>query len=220
MVAWRLAQSLVTLRGEVNAKWPNRNKDSDGSIGDAAHASRSSDHNPWITDGNGPNVVSAIDITHDPKSGADSYALAEFLRLHKDPRIKYVISNGKIFAGKDGPSPWVWRPYHGSNKHDHHVHVSVEDAKSAYDSTYPWGIASASMMPAHNEPQPAPVPATLKRGAKGELVQRLQQKLKIKDDGNFGPVTEKAVMRFQSTSGLTVDGVVGPATWKALGGIA
>lgn len=70
-MAWRLAHSLETLRAQVNAKWPNRSKSSDGSIGDASHSSRLSDHNP---DPSG--VVRAIDITHDPLSGFDSYAFA------------------------------------------------------------------------------------------------------------------------------------------------
>jgi lysozyme family protein len=35
-------------------------------------------------------------------------------------------------------------------------------------------------------------------------------------DGNFGPVTETAVIDFQQGAGLTVDGVVGPLTWAAL----
>lgn len=219
MVSWRVADSLVTLRNEVNVKFPRRSKSSDGSIGDAAHASRSSDHNPWISDPPGPNVVSAIDITHDPKSGCDSYALAEFLRQHKDKRIKYVISNGRIFAGADGPSPWVWRRYTGSNKHDHHVHISVEDSKRLYDSKEPWGLFGADDMPAHDQPQPDPAPTTVRRGDIGDDVKTLQKILGITVDGDFGPRTEAAVKRFQGMQGLHADGVVGPATWRALGEI-
>lgn len=37
-------------------------------------------------------------------------------------------------------------------------------------------------------------------------------------DGDFGPVTKSAVEQFQTDSGLTIDGIVGPATWAALGG--
>ena len=36
-------------------------------------------------------------------------------------------------------------------------------------------------------------------------------------DGAFGPVTRRAVRRFQRSHGLTVDGIAGPATLRALG---
>src|SRR3982751_2047098 len=105
-MAYRLAKSLETLRSQVNARWPTRSKASDGWIGDTAHATRKSDHNP-----NAAGVVQAFDVTHDPKSGCDAYKLAETLRTARDPRIKYVISNGRMFSAK--VSPWTWRPYSG-----------------------------------------------------------------------------------------------------------
>lgn len=139
-MTWRLAHSLVVLRDEADAVAPGRSRASDGTIGDAAHASRSSDHNPYIKDQNGVGVVRALDLTHDPDGGLDSYLLAEEVRqlgAAGDPRIRYVISNGRIASPRDG---WAWRRYHGPNAHSEHVHVSVVEDQAGYDSTRPWGL--------------------------------------------------------------------------------
>lgn len=57
----------------------------------------------------------------------------------------------------------------------------------------------------------------LKRGLKGAPVKRLQEKLGITADGDFGPGTEKAVRDFQAANGLAVDGIAGPDTFTAMG---
>ena len=57
----------------------------------------------------------------------------------------------------------------------------------------------------------------LKRGMKGAPVKRLQEKLGIGADGDFGPGTEKAVRDFQQSNGLAVDGIAGPDTFTAMG---
>lgn len=78
-------------------------------------------------------------------------------------------------------------------------------------------------------PAPAPVPVTpstplLKRGSKGDLVRKAQQRLiahgfsvgRWGADGQFGAATDAAVHAFQKARRLAVDGIVGPETWKAL----
>jgi hypothetical protein len=210
-MAWRLAKSLEVLRQQVNEQWPARSKSSDGTIGDQKHASRSSDHNPWIAG----RVVSAIDITHDPAKGPDSEHLAETLLKSRDPRIKYIISNRKIASGSAGPSPWKWRAYTGSNPHNHHVHISVKSDAIHFDSTKPWSLDGVEAPPAPAKPYVAP-PPTLRFGSEGEHVKRLQGLLKVTEDGNFGPKTRDAVKSAQKVAGIVADGVVGPQTWEAL----
>lgn len=148
----RLARSLETLRAQVNAQWPGRNKANDGWIGDAAHASRASDHNP-----NSAGVVTAIDITSDPAHGLSARALAEALVASRDSRLKYIISNAQIVSSK--VSPWIWRPYSGANAHRAHVHVSVMGDPALYDDARAW--AAVTGKPA---PTPAPKPVARHTG--------------------------------------------------------
>lgn len=54
------------------------------------------------------------------------------------------------------------------------------------------------------------------KGMRGAEVIRLQKLLNIVADGIFGPATEKAVMRYQLSKQLTVDGIVGNNTWQML----
>ena len=132
-MSWRVAESLETLRRQVNEMAPTRDKSSDGTVGDLSHRSRKSDHNP-----NDDGVVTAMDITHDPVHGVDAGVLAEMLRKSRDPRIKYVISNRRIFSSTK--QPWEWREYVGQNAHTKHVHVSVSEDKALYDDTKRWAI--------------------------------------------------------------------------------
>lgn len=57
-------------------------------------------------------------------------------------------------------------------------------------------------------------------GSRGENVRRIQRLLKIYPDGRFGILTREAVEEFQRKTGLKVDGIVGPATWCRLVGLA
>ena len=147
-MAWRLAKSLVTLRNEVGEAAPRRSRLSDGTIGDPAHASRASRHNP-----NRHGVVTALDVTHDPAGGMDIHALARRLVRNPHPELEYVISNGQIAKRRNR---FAWERYYGSNQHVSHVHFAVgvgpdSDPLPPYDSTIAWGVALPT--PEQQEPE-------------------------------------------------------------------
>ena len=56
----------------------------------------------------------------------------------------------------------------------------------------------------------------LKLGSRGNEVKVLQEKLNLKADGIFGPLTEEAVKDFQRSNGLKVDGIAGANTLSKL----
>jgi len=147
----RLARALVTLRAQVDQAHPGRAKFNDGWIGDTAHQARKSDHNP-----NAAGVVQAIDLSHDPAHGFDSYDFADMLRQKRDLRIKYVISHGRIFSS--AVTPWEWRPYVGLDSHDHHVHISASDDPQRYDDGSLWDIDASTVEPPVNKPNLPPAP--------------------------------------------------------------
>lgn len=83
------------------------------------------------------------------------------------------------------------------------------------------GQANPSTVPAEQPGSGATGPL-LKKGAEGSDVRRLQARLTAAGfqcavDGDFGPATAHAVRAFQGARGLSIDGVVGPRTWAALG---
>ena len=55
-----------------------------------------------------------------------------------------------------------------------------------------------------------------RQGSRGAMVAQIQCALHLKDDSIFGPLTTEAVKDFQAAHGLTVDGIVGPATLALL----
>jgi hypothetical protein len=115
-----LSKSAETLRRQINSSFPDRDKRSDGWIGDARHAATKSDHNPAAPTG----VVRAIDVDSDLGGAANNaHYLANQLRIlgKTDKRISYVIFNRKIASRI---LFWKWRKYSGIDPHTSHIHIS------------------------------------------------------------------------------------------------
>jgi hypothetical protein len=135
-VAWHLNPALTNFRNAVNEAYPNRDRTSDGTIGDAAHQVSTSDHNE---DADGS--VDAWDMDVEVNGPGQPYKtdverLKETFELHESSR--YWIHNREIASRSTG---WKRQPYTGSNPHDKHVHWNTRESHE--DSTAPWPIGAA-----------------------------------------------------------------------------
>lgn len=204
-MSWHLAPSLKQLLAEVNKRWPNRSRRSDGTIGDRAHSARRSDHNP-----NGRGSVNAIDIT---ASGINTGALIAAAKKH--PSVRYIIHNRRIMNRDIGN----FRPryYSGANPHTAHVHISIYQSRTAENRRRSWGIATAKAS-AGSKWRTVKYGQVLKLWTKGAPVKEWQTKALgykgKKADGYFGRDTQADTKRFQREHGLKASGAVGPLTWK------
>ena len=181
---WDVAPSLEQLLIQADAAWPIRHP-ADGTLGNASHSSRRSDHNP---DSNG--IVRAADIGEVTED--DAFALAEAIRLSKDPRIKYVIHERRMYSSYNHSEgrAWTWRYYNGTNGHWSHVHISV--LESNQNDTSPWDIGAEGTDMPLNQVERAVVDIAFALGAAGnpEYWYSLEN-----DDPEFEDL-RKAITRF------------------------
>jgi len=107
---------------------------------------------------------------------------------------------------------WVWKMweslgfYWGGRYHDYMHTEYLKTPAAARAKMVELGLLGGS----------GGTKVTLRLGAKGPEVRRLQELLNIGTDGSFGRATERAVKLFQEHNGLTADGVCGKATWAKL----
>lgn len=172
---WQLAPSLQAMVAEADRIAPKRSRASDGSIGDVSHQARESDHNPsggW---------VDALDLTHDPRGGFDAHAMAQRVIARRDRRIKYIISNRRIY-GPGSRFGWAGGPYTGASPHTAHAHFSV--VPGGRFGVSPWFAqtpaptvppASTVRPPAYTPP-PAPTPDPVPVPLEDDMPYLLEQK--------------------------------------------
>lgn len=120
----KLVAGGVTLRNQIDQRWPKRDKASDGWLGDADHLTRISDHN---ADGRG--LVHALDVDEDFRGSKNDNRwfadqLVTYARTRKpgSPRLKYVVYEDQIASGTYASTNWEWR--NGDYGHEIHIHTS------------------------------------------------------------------------------------------------
>lgn len=241
-MTWVVVPNLQELLEQMNKRFPNRDKASDGSIGDTAHKTGSSSHNadksgnPEWRDGDSKDEVRARDFDKDLKDAGGVtmehvvQLLVKLARAGRLPHLRYVIFNKRIWHKRDN---FVTRTYTGSNPHDKHMHVNSDFTQAADSATgVNWHLTDLG---AKAPTAPKPTTSVLKEGAKGAEVRKLQDFLRrvfpsyrsevsvkrnsvISVDADFGKQTTAWVKEFQQRTGLKQDGIVGPATWSKLRG--
>lgn len=146
-MAWFVSPAAEALRAKLNELYPNRDKTTDGAIGDAAHNARPSDHNPDYKDGG---IVRARDFDKDLFGVGDERNVAEAQRIvdliTRDPRTAYVIYRGRIWYNPAVFAKSGWQPYTAEGKagwfnpHKEHFHVSIRRGITWDHDTRDWNI--------------------------------------------------------------------------------
>lgn len=182
-------------RAQLDTRFPNRDKASDGSIGNEAHQGEASSHNPDQTgkpeyrDGDSKNEVRARDFDadlRDPNGTTMEQVVQLWVTKARQGKmwwIRYIIFNGRIWHKRDG---YVTRVYTGSNKHDKHAHVNTDFTQDADEVRGTnWYL--------------------LELGAPADVPVHTPEKLKVDDE--LGP---KTIRRWQEVMGTTPDGKIDP----------
>lgn len=138
MTTWYLNPALTNFRDAVNAAYPFRDKESDGTVGDEAHQGTSSDHNPDPAGEPDAGSVDAWDMDVEVNGKGKPYVddIEELKRIFQNHESsRYWIHNREIASRSDN---WRRRPYTGSNTHEKHVHWNTREAFE--NSEAPWPV--------------------------------------------------------------------------------
>lgn len=198
---WVVSDAIKTLADQVEAAWPDRHP-TDGTVGSRGHdrGNPRSDHRPSRQAPFG--IVRAVDIGETVEDRGE--LLAEQIRQSRDPRVRYVIHEGRLFSSynhRNGP-PYVWRRYSGTNPHLNHVHVSV--LRRGDTDGRPWRIDLGGEMAAL---QIVDLQKALNEAGATDHEDKV-----LKEDDIYGPRTASALARAFQT-GTPIDGLTVAGTF-------
>jgi hypothetical protein len=159
-----------------------------------------------------------------PGTSNHGWGLAVDFATVRNGQVVSLSSKELKWLAKNGPKFGWWNTVSSENWHwTYCLGDAVPKAVRDLDGEPAAAPASTKKAPpaGMGEAIAAARKKVLRRGDKGNDVFWLQVALNnhgagLKVDRDFGPATERAVRKFQKDKGLTVDGVVGRQTWKAL----
>lgn len=121
-----LSRSLDNLFNEIDARWPRRDRRTDGWY---TNSRVSVGHNRGHR-----GLVHAIDVDDD---GIDEGWI--IANIYKGGGVlRYIIWNRGIYHVRDN---WQRRPYTGPSPHTDHMHIEINQTTKAEDYNGHWGIA-------------------------------------------------------------------------------
>lgn len=157
---------------------PNRNRASDGICASPKHTQQNptSDHEKG----------EAFDLTHDPANGCNVDLFFDWIVRRRDPRVKYLIRNGRILRSYDKPGvpAWTWDTYTGPNPHTKHGHCSIVPA--ARNDTRPWFTAAPTQeadLTNEEHTMLAQIHAVIAKGYIEQILQKVQSHVDDPDTG-------------------------------------
>ena len=153
-VVKKATPAAIAVLRQATAITPSRKKVSDGLLPSAAHINQNpdSDHNTGF----------AVDLTHDKLGGMDCDEV--FQKLKEDKRVKYLIFKGKIWSAERANEGD--REYTGSNKHNKHLHISINDGMGNDTSPWFWWMNQPKII---NQIKAKTIPVPTKKLAKEEI---------------------------------------------------
>ncbi|MFI5891755.1 hypothetical protein ACIA5D_16745 [Actinoplanes sp. NPDC051513] len=199
MADWVLIPCLKALFAEFDRIAPSRDHASDGSIGDSAHQSTVSDHNPDETgavpihDADHVNEVHAIDVDNNLReSDLTMEKVVQFLlgrcRSGAEKRLRYIIYNRRIWSAS---SDWVQKTYTGASPHTEHAHFSASYTSSLEASTASWHLED--------------IPVALTAADKAWITSTIAAQTKAAIDSKLGEIAKEVLSDYKLPGTQTAD---------------
>jgi len=165
-----------------------------------------------------PGIAVDLNASHHPLGAAGTFTTGERRAIEK-LLAKFTYRGRQIFR---------WGGQYSGRKDEMHIEINVDRATAlAAVAALQRPVTPRPTKPSPSKPAPShtathkPGSRELRKGADGDDVEFVQRFIGPSwcgpADGDLGERTIAGIKRYQRMRGLTVDGIVGRNTWRAMG---